>query len=153
MQKIKNLFFRYKELFNYAFFGLLTTVVNFVTFYILDSFIIKGENAYLINNAIAWFVSVAFAYVTNKIFVFASKSREIKTVAREIVQFFSARVFSFLLEEAGLWLLVDTLSFGAFSYTVFGFEITGNLIAKVVLSVIVVILNYFFSKLWIFRKK
>lgn len=152
MQTIKKLLFRYKELFNYAFFGLLTTAVNFVTFYVLDSFIIKGENAYLINNAVAWFVSVAFAYVTNKLFVFASKSWEIKKVAKEVIEFFSARVLSFLVEEAGLWLLVDAINLGRFSYTVFGFQITGNLIAKVILSVIVVILNYFFSKLWVFRK-
>ena len=153
MQKIKELLIKYKELISYVFFGVLTTVVNFITFYILESFILKGENAYLVNNAVAWFVSVVFAYVTNKLFVFGSKSWDMKKVAREVVEFFSARVLSFLIEEAGLWLFVDVMSFGEFSYTVFGFEITGNLIAKVILSVIVVILNYFFSKLWIFKKK
>lgn len=153
MEKIKELLIKYKELISYVIFGALTTLVNFVTFYILESFILKGENAYLVNNAIAWFVSVVFAYVTNKLFVFDSKSWEIKIVAKEVTEFFGARILSFLIEEAGLWLFVDLMKFGEFSYTIFGFEITGNLIAKLVLSVIVVILNYFFSKLWIFKKK
>lgn len=153
MQTIKNLFLKYKELISYVFFGALTTLVNFVTFWVMESVILRGENTYLVNNIVAWFASVSFAYVTNKLFVFNSRSREIKKVAKEIAEFFSARVLSFLVEEAGLWLLIDALSFGRFSYMFFGFEVTGNFIAKVILSVIVVILNYIFSKLWIFKKK
>lgn len=153
MQTIKNLFLKYKELISYVFFGALTTLVNFVTFWVMESAILRGENAYLVNNIVAWFASVSFAYVTNKLFVFNSRSWEIKKVAKEVAEFFSARVLSFLVEEAGLWLLIDALSLGRFSYMFFGFEVTGNIIAKIILSVIVVMLNYFFSKLWIFKKK
>ena len=153
MQTIKNLLLKYKELISYVFFGALTTLVNFVTFWVMESVILRGENAYLVNNIVAWFASVSFAYVTNKLFVFNSKSKEIKEVAKEVAEFFSARVLSFLVEEAGLWLLIDALILGRFSYMLFGFEVTGNIIAKIILSVIVVILNYIFSKLWIFKKE
>ncbi len=151
MNKIKALFVKYKELITYVVFGVLTTVVNFVCFWALNK--IFGEHIYLLNNAVAWVVSVVFAYVTNKLWVFDSKSWRPKLVAREVAEFFAARLFSFGVEEGGLWLLVDKLGMGAISFAVFGFDITGQLIAKVILAVIVVILNYFFSKFVIFAKK
>lgn len=151
MKKLTELFLKYKELVTYVFFGALTTLVNFLTF----SFFrwLLGEELYLLNNAIAWLVSVIFAYITNKLFVFGSKSFETKTLLKEISEFFGARIFSFGLEEGGMWLLIDLLSFGDYSLTVFGFKISGQLIAKLLLSVIVVIFNYFASKLVIFKKK
>ena len=85
--------------------------------------------------------------------MFESRSWNIKIVAREVVAFFAARLFSFGVEEGGLWLFVDILGMGAYSFTVLGFEITGQIIAKVILAVIMVILNYFFSKFIIFAKK
>lgn len=153
MQMMKKLFFKYKHLINYGFFGVLTTVVNFGAFYLLDTFLIKGEKMYLINNAIAWFITVIFAYITNKIFVFGSKDWSAKVLIREVPEFFGGRVFSFAIEEAGLWLLVSVMYFGEFSWNVLGFELTGELIAKLVIGVIVVILNYFISKLIVFRNK
>ena len=72
MNKIKRLFNKYKEIITYVIFGVLTTVVNFAAFWILSR--VLGERLYLLNNAIAWVVSVAFAYVTNKLWVFESKS-------------------------------------------------------------------------------
>lgn len=151
MNKIKELLKKYKELITYVVFGALTTLVNFVCFWALNK--IFGDHIYLLNNAIAWIASVIFAYVTNKLWVFESKSWNIKIVAREVAEFFAARLFSFGVEEGGLWLFVDIFGMGAYSFTVFGFEITGQLIAKVILAVIVVILNYFFSKFIIFAKK
>lgn len=151
MKKLTELILKYKELIAYVFFGALTTAVNFVTFWVLSK--ILGEDLYYISNAIAWFISVVFAYFTNKLFVFESKSFAPKVLFKEIPEFFGARVFSFFVEEGGLILLVQTLNFGEFSLTVFGFEISGQLIAKLILAVIVVILNYFASKFVIFRKK
>ncbi len=151
MNKIKQLFVKYKEIITYVVFGVLTTLVNFAAFWILSRFL--GERLYLLNNAIAWVVSVLFAYITNKLWVFESKSWAPKVVVKESVEFVAARLFSFGVEEGGLLLFVDVLGFGKYSFTVFGFEITGQLIAKVILSVIVVILNYFFSKFVIFAKK
>lgn len=148
---MKKLFEKYKEVISYVFFGALTTLVNFVSFWLFNK--ILGENLYLLNNVIAWFISVLFAYVTNKLWVFDSKSWEIKIVAREAAEFGAARIFSLAVEEGGLWLFVDLMNFDKFSFALGGVDITGKLIAKVVLAVIVVILNYFFSKFVIFAKK
>lgn len=150
MNKIKDILKKYKELILYLVFGGLTTLVNFVVFYLLN--VVTGEEYYLVNNIVAWFASVIFAYITNKLWVFESKSLAVKTVVKELAEFFSARIFSFAVEEGGLWLFVDKLGFDNFSFSVFGFEVTGKLIAKLVLAVIVVILNYFFSKFIIFKK-
>lgn len=151
MNMIKNLITKYKELIVYAVFGVCTTLVNFVTYKLFN--VILGEKLYLVSNIVAWLISVIFAYVTNKLFVFESKNWEIKLVAKEVSSFFAARIFSFVVEEAGLFLLVDLLMMKEKSLTVFGIVISGNMIAKVVLAVIVVVLNYFFSKLIVFRKK
>ena len=72
MNKIKELLVKYKELITYVVFGVLTTVVNFVVFWLLNR--IFGEHVYLLNNALASFVSVIFAYLTNKLLLFVSKS-------------------------------------------------------------------------------
>lgn len=151
MTKIKELIVKYKELLLYLIFGVLTTLVNFLTFWIFTK--ILGEEIYLLNNAIAWVVGVAFAFVTNKLFVFESKSWNIKTVGKELPEFVGARLFSFGVEEGGMWLFVDVLAFGEKSLNLFGITLTGQIIAKLVLAVIVVILNYFFSKFIIFKKK
>ena len=94
-----------------------------------------------------------FAYITNKLWVFESKSWDIRVLLKEIPSFFAARVLSFLIEEAGLFVFVDLLSFKDISFKILSFELGGELIAKAVLAVIVVVLNYVFSKLVIFRKK
>ena len=151
MTKIKELIFKYKELLLYLVFGVLTTLVNLVTFWFFTK--ILGEELYLINNAIAWVVGVIFAFVTNKLFVFESKSWKSKTAGKEFIEFVGARLFSFGVEESGMWLFIDILGFGEKSLTLFGFTITGQIIAKIALAVIVVILNYFFSKFIIFKKK
>ena len=150
MNAIKEVLKKYKEPILYVLFGGFTTVVNFVVFYLMNR--VAGEKLYLINNIVAWLAAVIFAYITNKLWVFESKSLAARTVFTELAEFFSARIFSLGVEEGGLWLFVDKLGFDSFSFSVFGFEVTGKLIAKLVLAVIVVILNYFFSKFIIFRK-
>ena len=151
MTKIIELIKKYKELLLYVIFGGFTTVVNFIVFWICGKFL--GEDLYLVSNAIAWFASVVFAYITNKLFVFESKNLSPKVLLKEIPAFFSARILSFAIEEGGMWLFVDALGFGEFSVSVLGFTVSGQLIAKLVLAVIVVITNYFASKFIIFRKK
>ena len=151
MKKIKELILKYKELIVYVIFGGLTTVVNLVVFTL--SGMALGDERYLVSNVIAWFAAVIFAYITNKLWVFESKSWSIKVLLKEIPSFFSARVLSFLIEEFGLYVFVDLLSFNEISLKILSFEIGGELIAKVILAVIVVILNYVFSKLVIFKKK
>ena len=148
---MKKLLIKYKELITYIIFGVLTTAVNFVTFWLMN--LVLGEKLYLLNNVIAWIVSVIFAYVTNKLWVFESKSWKPKVIGKEIPEFVGARLFSLAVEEGGLFLFVNVMHFDRFSFKLLGFEITGTLIAKVILAVIVVILNYIFSKLVIFKKK
>lgn len=151
IMKFKELILKYKELLVYVIFGGLTTLVNFIAFSVFTSFL--GENLYLLNNAFAWVVSVVFAYVTNKLFVFNSKSWDFKTVTKEAVEFLGARIFSFFIEEGGMLLFVSVLGFDNISFVFLGFTISGQLIAKLILAVIVVILNYFFSKFIIFKKE
>ncbi len=151
MNKIKELIIKYRELIVYIIFGVCTTLVNLITFKLFN--LILGNELYLVSNIIAWFASVIFAYITNKLWVFESKSWDKKTLFREVSSFFSARVFSFLIEEAGLFLFVDIMNFKNYHITLFSFVISGEMIAKIILAVLVVILNYVFSKLLVFRKK
>lgn len=149
MKMIKTLFIKYKELITYVIFGVLTTFVNFFAFWIFTK--IFGEDLYLVNNAIAWVVGVVFAYITNKLFVFESKSWDLKVITKEVTGFLGARIFSFLVEEGGMFLFVSVLGLGEKSLTLLGFTITGQFIVKILLAVIVVVMNYVFSKFFIFK--
>lgn len=134
-----------RETVSYLIFGVLTTVINYVTFALMLCFF--GEESTLVANGVAFVAAVAFAYITNKLFVFRSKSWAWAVLAREISSFVGARLFSFAFVELGLlvcmWLRVE-------QYSLFG--INGIMIAKIILSFAVVILNYFFSKFFIFKK-
>ena len=140
-----------KEIILYLAFGVATTLVNFVVFWALEQLL--GTDAYLVNNVIAWVAAVAFAYVTNKLFVFQVNSWDRKVLAREVPEFLGARVLSLVVEELGLLLLVELLKFGEACWKVLGVDLTGTLVAKVLLAVVVVVMNYFFSKFLIFKKK
>lgn len=154
--KLKTLIQKFvnKETITYLVFGVLTTVVNFAVLWVLVDFWgaksgLKESNTFvLISNAVAFVVSVAFAYVTNKLFVFESKSWSPKVLKKEIPSFVGARVATFAIEELGIFAVTllqwDTKVF---------FHISGLMWAKVALAVIVVILNYIFSKFFIFKSK
>ncbi len=137
MEKFKELYLKYKEIINYLIFGVLTTVVNIVTYAIFARLFHVDE---VVSNIIAQIISILFAYVTNKIYVFESKTTNIKDILRELVSFFGCRIFTAVL---------DTLLF-ALMVKVMGIN---DLIAKCVTQVIVIVLNYVFSKILIFRKK
>lgn len=151
INKIKQLIIRYKELIIYVLFGGLTTVVNLLVFAVFNRLL--GDERYLITNAIAWFAAVSFSYITSKLWVFESKSWEMKVFLKEVTTFFAARVLTLFIEEAGLYILVDLAGFSRYSVDLFGFSIGGALIAKAAVAVIVVVVNYIFSKLVIFKKK
>lgn len=148
---IKKLFVKYKELISYVFFGVLATIVSIGSFKIFD--VILGERMYMLSNVISWVITVTFAYFTNKLWVFESKSWKADVVVKELIGFFGARIFSLGVEELGLWLMIDKMEIGKIGFDFIGFNINGNLIAKVIMQVVIVILNYIFSKLIIFRKK
>lgn len=150
IEKIKELYNKHKEVIVYIFFGGATTLVNLLAYWIFE--LILGEELYLVSNFIAWVIAAIFAYFVNKIFVFTSKSWAPKVILKESLEFLGARVFSFGVEELGMLMFVDGFKFKNISFDIFSITITGQLIAKVILAVIVVILNYFFSKFIIFRK-
>ena len=138
MEKIKEQYFKYKEIINYLVFGGLATVVNFVTYFIVARLIGIDE---VLSSGISWFFSVLFAYITNKLFVFESKTDGIKAVLIEMGSFFLARIVAGILCDVGTFALMVKV-----------FNIN-DLFAKIVTQVMVVIVNYVFSKLIIFRKK
>lgn len=148
---IKRLFEKYKEVISYVFFGVLATVVNLVSFKIFNA--VLGAHLYLLTNVISWLITVIFAYFTNKLWVFESKSWMAEVVIKELIGFFGARIFSLVVEEAGLWLMIDIMHMGKISWDIFSFNLDGNMIAKIIMQVVVVILNYVFSKLVIFKHK
>lgn len=137
IHKIKKLLAKYWEVLTYLFFGVLTTVVNYLIY--LPVYNGLGLSAAL-SNAIAWVVAVAFAYLTNKPFVFKSHDWSAKTVIPELTKFVSCRVASGVAETVILLVAVDLLHWN------------GN-IWKLITSVLVVVLNYIGSKLIVFRKK
>ena len=135
--KIRAIIVKYWDILSYLFFGALTTLVNYLVYFSCYNLLHLST---VVSNVIAWVVAVAFAYLTNKPFVFKSHDWSLKTVTPELVKFVGCRVGSGLLETALLFLTVDLLRWN------------GNLM-KIILSVMVVILNYVGSKLLVFRKK
>ena len=136
LQKIKNLVQKHWDILSYLFFGGLTTVVNYLVY--LPCYNLLSLSA-AVSNAIAWVVAVAFAYLTNKPFVFRSHDWSMKTVLPELTKFVTCRIGSGLLETGILFLCVDMLHWN------------GN-VWKLITSVLVVILNYAASKLLVFKK-
>lgn len=137
IERIKLLLSKYYDVISYLFFGVLTTVVNYLVY--LPCYNLLGFPA-VISNLIAWVVAVAFAYLTNKPFVFKSFDWSAKTVIPELSKFVGTRVASGGLESAIIWIMVDLLGRD------------GN-IWKLITSVLVVVANYVGSKLFVFRKK
>lgn len=136
MNKLTELVQKYKRIILYIFFGALTTAVNYAVSFPL--FYCVGCSAAL-SNAVAWFVSVLFAYFTNKPFVFESNDWSWKTVIRELADFFGCRILTGVLETVVVSVLVDVLGPNGFIW-------------KILVSVVVVILNYIGSKFIAFRK-
>lgn len=139
-----------REAVAYVIFGVLTTLVNLAVYWTANR--LFGQELYLLNNVIAWVIAVAFAYITNKLWVFESKSWERALVVRELQQFIFARLFSLGVEELGLYLMIEVLSFERLNWTLSGYSFSGADLAKIIMQVVVVLLNYVFSKLLIFRK-
>ncbi|MGL6104544.1 GtrA family protein [Romboutsia sp.] len=135
MNSLLSIFNKYKEIILYLFFGVLTTVVSFATYYFCSEVL---QIHYLISNVISWVFAVAFAYVTNRIWVFESKSNGLTQVLKEMITFVNCRLLSGVIDMATMFILVDLLT-------------VNDLYAKLFTQVIVVILNYVFSKLIIFK--
>ena len=150
MDKIKKILNRETVL--YIIFGVATTAVNYVVFYLLYN-VLWNQRRSLAANAAAFVAAVIFAFVVNKLFVFESKSWSMNTLKREIPSFLAARIGSFGIEEAGLFLCEKVLKLGGvIAITLGGVALDWITVAKVALAFVVVALNYVFCKLFIFKK-
>lgn len=138
LKTIQGLYYQYKEIINYLVFGGLATIVNFVSYYLFAKLLGIDE---VISSGLSWFASVLFAYITNKLFVFESKTNTIKDVLKEMTTFFLARVLSGILCDVGTFALMVKV-----------FHIN-DIFSKIVTQIMVVIVNYVFSKFFIFKNQ
>ncbi len=122
-----------KEILSYLVVGFLTTVVSILSYNLFRLFI---EN-YTICTVLSWIVSVLFAYITNRKFVFKSDE---KNILKEFISFTSARVLSLLFEIVAMYIFVEVI-------------ILDDRISKIIVQFVIVILNYIFSKIFVFKKK
>lgn len=151
MDRIKKLLNRETVL--YIVFGVATTAVNYMVFHLLYN-VLWQQNHSLTANAAAFAAAVIFAFLVNKAFVFQSKSWSADTLKREIPPFLAARIGSFGIEEAGLFVCERLLKLGGVvALTLGDTTLDWITIVKVALSFVVVVLNYVFCKLLVFRKQ
>lgn len=134
-EKITGLYEKYKELVNYLIFGVLSMVVNFGLYYVLTRVLSLEE---VLSSGISWFITVLFVYITNKLFVFEKTK---KNIFVEIISFYLARIATgFICDICIFTLLFKVLNLNDF-------------ISKIVVQVVVVILNYIFSKFIVFKNR
>lgn len=126
-----------KGLVLYLIFGGLTTFINIAIYYVANNIYKIGN---VPSNIIAWIFAMLFAFVTNKVWVFESKSWRLSILKQEFVSFVSVRLITGVLEVVLMWIGVDLLKYN-------------NMLMKVLVAVIIVISNYFGSKLFIFKKR
>lgn len=137
MNKLKILYMAHRQLIEYFIFGVATTVVNIIVFFLFDS--ILGI-PYLVANFISIVAAILFAFFTNKQFVFRSKSPTWQHAMSEFLKFVSLRAVSAIVDMLSMWLLVDLI-------------LLDTTIAKIAVQFIIVVLNYVFSKLYIFKQE
>ncbi len=139
MKKIFELYKKYKEIINYLIFGFLSTMVNLITYYICVTTILNPDNPVelQIANITAWVVAVIFAYIVNRKFVYESKE---KNKVKEATKFISSRLLTLFLDMFVMWLGVSVMKIN-------------DKIIKIISQILVIIGNYFISKLFVFKKK
>ena len=137
IKNFKSFLKKYEHLIAYLFFGILTTLINLVSFWLFSKFTnIETIPA----TVISWFIAVAFAFITNKIWVFKSTNKTKKETTKEIINFLIARLVTLLSEVLIMWFMVDFLH-------------QDKIIWKLLCNIVTVILNYVFSKLFVFKMK
>lgn len=136
MKKLISEIKKRKEVILYLFFGGCTTLVNIVSYFVLRNTLNTNVTSATV---ISWIISVLFAYAVNKYFVFKSEKTGFCNICTELLSFFSGRLFTGLLDLVIMVVFVDLLSFN---------EPT----IKIASNIIVIVLNYILSKLWIFKK-
>ena len=143
MNKLKELYLKYKEIINYLFFGVLATVVSLGVKYLLLFTILDATNAFELQLSviISWFAACTFAYITNRLWVFESKSKEI---IKEVTKFFTSRLVTLGLEMLIMFIFVTALGLNSDIWV-----IVWTLVAQIV----VIVGNYILSKLLVFKNK
>ena len=131
---ITNLLIKYKSLIAYAFFGVCTTLVNLATYW-LCFHVLRLQN--VPSAILAWFFAVSFAFITNKLWVFESKSFAAGVFWIELVKFYAYRIGTGILEVAMIWLAVDILHWHAMLW-------------KFISLAVIIVLQFIGSKFWIF---
>ena len=136
---IKNLYIKYKEIINYLIFGILTTLVSLLTYYLLVFTILNPNNPIELQlaNIISWITCVTFAYITNRKYVFNSIDKNIK---KELIKFYSSRLSTLFLDMLIMFIFVTKLKFN-------------DKIIKIIIQILIIILNYILSKLLVFKNK
>ena len=142
MKTIKKIYMQNREIIDYLFWGVMTTCVSWLTY--IGAIRLFGFSV-AVSNALSWTLATIFAFVVNKLFVFHSTSFGLKLVFRELFLFVSSRFVTGLFEIISVPLLVDH----GFNFSLLG---TKGLLTKIIVSFIVVVMNYCISKLLIFRK-
>ena len=151
---MKNIFLKHKEIILYVIFGVLTTLVGWGSYVVSVDFI--GLSVF-VSSIVSWVCGVVFAFVTNKIWVFESRSWKPTVMGKELVTFVSSRAITGIIEVFGVPLLEST-GFDNIFYSIaeklnlsFSVCYAKGIYSKLSLSVIVIILNYIFSKLFVFK--
>lgn len=137
IEKLKEQMKKYKALIYYVIFGVLTTIINIVVYTVSYNQLGISNVA---SNILAWIFAVSVAYVTNKLWVFESRSMEVKVLIFEVVSFFGCRIATGVLDLAIMYVAVDRMAWN-------------STLMKCISNVIVIIANYVASKLVIFKKK
>lgn len=136
LKKFVDWYMEHQEGMRYLVFGGLSTIVNILVFMIVSKLFNLDT---VISNSIAWIVAVIFAYITNKICVFKAETKDGKDFVREIISFFGARVGTLVIETIFLKIVIDYLY-------------QKELLMKIISNIIVIVLNFIFSKLFIFKQ-
>lgn len=159
----RELFHRYREVISYLFFGVLTTLVSIISYAVFRAVFPNAESVpawlswiftlterfgvesnTIFPNILSWILASTFAFITNRVFVFKSENRTFSKVFPEALKFYASRLSTLLVDVLLMFLLVDLTGFHAGWY---------ELLAKIFTNVVVIVLNYIFSKIFVFRKK
>ena len=124
---------KYQELISYLIVGVLTTIVSIVSYYLLRLFI----DNYIVCTIISWIIAIIFAYIANSICVFTSR---VRNIFKEFISFVFSRLLSLGIEIISMMILVDL------------FKINDR-VSKILVQILVIVLNYVFSKIFVFKRK
>lgn len=135
MNRLAEFYNKYKEQLNYLIFGALTTLINIIVYYVSRQLLSINN---VVSNILAWLLSVLFAYVTNKLWVFDKREYNLNKLMYEVSSFFGCRLATGVIDIGIMYITVDVL-------------LLPSLLMKILSNILVIILNYIASKIIIFN--